>query len=364
MMLISDLVVKARRILGDTNKQRWSDERMLDIVNSGLRDINKFAGVYRSEHFFELLNFTSRYPLPTDLLSITSVWHDKNLIPIYGREEQTHNMFVTKDQINIGVLEVINSPVVPERNRRFVAGPTDSSIIAGESLTTSLWTGDEWTGSGIWTSTTLWSQEIGQVLSVPIDPIDGVATDPVNDISFFGVTSDLTVSTDIYKDNPTTPYGILTSIHSIDLEYVSLNAGGDPFGVVTSVNIATVKASEQSGEIGTINKPYRLVGRYGTVGSVLEGTEYVHVRYKALPPRMYTLDTAFPLSTSWETPMINWIVGSALQDDNDASNNQRAVSFLTRYTRELEKEMKESSVDYSRSSDKYITKYTGGINNG
>jgi len=359
-MLISDLVVQARRILGDIQKQRWSDERMLDIINDGLRDINKFAGVYRNEHFFELMNYQTRYPLPTDLLTVTSTWHNKQIVHMQSREALSNTMFIIKDQLNVGVMEVANPPDYVFRDRRFVAGPKDLAD-TGESLSLSLWTDGTWTGLGLWTTTTLWGEESGQVYEVPITPLEGVATTPVDDV--FGVTEDLTIGLDIYTDNPATSFGLLTAILPRSQESIPLKTGGNPFGVVTSVNIATIKASSQAGAVGFVNKPFRIVGRYGTVTSVLKPEEYIRVLYKALPPRMHTLDTAFPLSPSWESPMVNWIVGGALQDDNDANNNQRAVSFLARYQRELDKEIAEASIDYSRSSKKYKTTYRGGITN-
>ena len=54
-MLITDLIIEVRRRVGDVRKTAWSDERMLDAVNAALKDIAKFTGTYRKEHFFELV---------------------------------------------------------------------------------------------------------------------------------------------------------------------------------------------------------------------------------------------------------------------------------------------------------------------
>ena len=53
--MLRDLVMSARRILGDVKSQRWTDERMLDIVNAGLVDMNRVSGALRAETAFELL---------------------------------------------------------------------------------------------------------------------------------------------------------------------------------------------------------------------------------------------------------------------------------------------------------------------
>ena len=359
-MLISDLVTKARRILGDIEKQRWSDLRLLDIVNDGLRDINNFAGVYRNETYFELMNYQSRYPLPSDLLTVTSLWHNKKLVPMYNREHLTNDFFATKDQVNVGVLELANPPSYVFRDKRFVAGPKNLADSA-DNLSLSIWTDDTWTGLGLWSSSTLWGQASGQVYTIPMNELEGVVVNPVDELNEFGVTDDLTISIDIYKETPATPYGILTSIFSANLKNIPLKTGGNPFGVATNITIATTPVTEQSGNIGFVNKPFRMVGRYGTIGSLLKPSEYIRVLYKSLPPVVHSLDTAFPLSPNWQGAIVNWLVGSALQDDNDANNNQRSISFINRYQRDLEKGMKDSAVDYSRGSKKYETRYSGGI---
>ena len=59
--------------------------------------------------------------------------------------------------------------------------------------------------------------------------------------------------------------------------------------------------------------------------------------------------------------MTSWIVGTALQDDNDANNANRALVFLGRYERDLKVELESSNEDYSSPSKKYEVKYNGGI---
>ena len=357
-MTVSSIILQARRILGDTREQRWSDARLLDIFNSGVRDINKFAGAYRDEHFFEMMAHQSRYPLPTNLLSVTSIWHNGHMIDLRNRIDLDSNMFAMKDQLNVGILEIANPPVYQVRNKRFTEGPY--SIIDVTNITLSLWHDDVWTGAGIWTGDTLWGIESGEVVDVPINPITGVVVDPVEEANEFGVTDDLSMSIETYKDSPNTVWGALSGIVDATQESVPIVTDGEAFGVLTSMYIAR-KVAHDGGSIGYVNKPYRLAGRYGTVTSVMKKSEYIKVLYKALPPRIETIGNAFPLGPSWESPIINWIVGTALQDDNDANNLARSELFLARYGRELDLEMAESSKDYSSASKKYNTKYRGGI---
>jgi len=352
-MLINDLVIKARRILGDTDKQRWSDERMLDIVNGGLKDINKFAGAYRSEHFTEINNFRRRYPLPLDLLKVTSVVYEGNEVPIRNKKDLDASLFATKDQINIGVLELRNIPDIESREPRFKQGPTGDLL---PQPINDLWADDVWNDAGYWRDDQLWGYHFFDT-----ETGLGVVSNPLLDP--LGVTSGTAITEGLYDNLPNTAYGLLSDVYLTGAPTVTIvPSTGEVYGVLTSLDTSMTTTSEGKGSIGTLlNAPYRIAGRYGTVVSVLKGTEYIQTRYKALPQEQTSLEVAFPLSPTWVEPMINWIVGTALQDDNDAGNNARAQVFLGRYTRELDKEIASSAEDYSSASKKYETKYRGGI---
>lgn len=352
-MLIKDIVISARRILGDTDKERWSDERMLDIANGGLRDINKFAGAYRSEHFAELSQFRNRYPLPLDLLKVTSVVYEGVEVALRNKNSGSNGLYATKDQVNIGVLELMNLPEIEAREPRFVQGPTGDLI---PQPINDLWANDVWNNAGFWRDSQLWGRHyfdteggLGVVSNPLLDPL--------------GVTAGTAVEAGLYDDLPHTAFGLLSDVYLTGAPIVTtVPSTGDAFGVLTNLDTSLTNSGESRGSIGTLlNAPYRIAGRYGTVVSVLKSSEYVHTRYRALPQEITSLEVALPLSTTWIEPMINWIVGTALQDDNDANNTARAALFLGRYSRELEKEIAISSEDYSNGSKKYETKYTGGI---
>ncbi len=354
-MLISDIATKARRILGDTDKQRWTDERLLDIVNAGLKDINKFAGVYRKEHFIPMQKYVRRYPLPLDMLKITSLEYNK--VPLY-----IHNLanapridiYASKDQINVGVLELNN--IVDEYNTggRFIQG-IQPELATGPAQATDLWANNMWNNEGIWDGSQIFG---ASTTFIPTDSLYGVAVDPV--IQTSGVSTDLVIPLDSVNYLLTTKYGLLSNVMTKGTE-LRVKTGGSPYGVMTSITGA-LSPSDSSGSIGTlVGKPHRIAGRYGTVVSVLKPREYVKVKYKALPAEVTALEVAMPLAPSWVEPLINYIVGVALQDDNDASNSARGEKFLSKYVRELELEQVESVTDYSAGSKKYRTEYTGGI---
>jgi len=67
------------------------------------------------------------------------------------------------------------------------------------------------------------------------------------------------------------------------------------------------------------------------------------------------------MSPSLEDTLVNWIVGTALVDDNDANNAARSERFLARYTRDLNLEQGNSATDYAASNKKNKIRYHGGI---
>lgn len=356
-MLIRDLVVKARRILGDIEAQRWTNERMVDIVNAGIRDINKFAGVYRNEVFIPLQNYRKRYPLPMDVLVVTGLYYLEEEVPFRNQLSSQPGPYATKDQLNVGVLELRNFPWVEVGSKRFLQG------IAGDFFPSfvgvDLWANGVWNNAGLWYNTQPWNKTI---TTADVPSVWGVVAEPVN--NFAGVTAGIEIDSAVLGTLSNTKWGLLSNVLPRNQNIVINTTKSDVFGVFT--NIATKGVpSGTVGSIGTVDKaPIRIAGRYGTVVSALKKEEFVHLRYKALPKTLNTLDEAFPLSVAWEEPLVNWIVGIALQDDNDAANNARAQNFLSKYARELDDGKHRSSTDYSAPSRKYEVPYRGGILNG
>ena len=349
-MLVNDIVIKARRILGDTKATHWSNERMLDIVNSGLQDVNRHIGAYRNEHFFELQAYRARYPLPIDLLEVTSIWYNGKPVEMYGQHVEKDYLIATKDQLNIGVLELKNLPIIEPREKRFFGGPT-GYIVPQPAF--DLWKDSLWNNTSAWRDNQLW----GQPLLVGLDEF-GVVANPL--LNPYGVTAGAVLPSTIFDNLKPSTYGLLSDVHVVG-DTTEISVGGEAFGVLTAFDTA-YSSLENGGTIGSIYKsPYRIAGRYGTVVSVLKSTEYIQTRYKALSKELTSLEAAFPLSQSWVEPMVNWIVGTALQDDNDANNTARALVFLSRYERDMKVELESSEADYSAPDRKYETKYTGGI---
>jgi len=326
MALIEDIVSKARRVLGDVRKNRWSDVRMLDLANSGMRDINKQVGAFRDLFIFELQRYRYRYPLPPSLLQVTSINYMGHDLPVIAREDHTQydGVIASKSQISRGVLELAQLPDIGSRLKRFVQSPT------------------------------LFETNPDGSLSVIFNPDEGTVDNG------FGIVVSAAIPGYDYNTAIPTTYGLLTSMLPKGEEASPLNVTTvGSLGVLTDISVAGEPLS--GGAItDSSNQPIRVVGRYGIITGVLKQEEYVKVYYKAVPPEAKALSDGFPLSVSLEEALLYWIVGSALIDDNDANNMARSDKFMNLYMRELQSEHKMGARNYASNSKRSV-KYNGGI---
>ena len=314
-MKVSEIVTEARRVLNDTRATGWSDPRLLDIFNRGMRDIARHANMYRKEHIIELTNGRNRYPLPTDLLKITDLYLADESLPILSKLDRPTETYASKDQINLGILEINPIPKLV-REPMFFDG------------------------------------RIGATTAV--SSTQGVASSPV--ASLFGVTASLVVPLDTTNRQL---YGILTGIAVKGEDYlVHYKNSGDTHGVLTAINMPTVAGPKTSGLVEH-RDTMRIVGRYGLAGSAVRTDRRLHIYYKSLPPKVRSSEQAFPLSPQWEDLMVDWIIGTALADDNDSSNQQRSQVFIQRYLRNLKVASADSAENYNSTGNP--VEYKGSI---
>ena len=313
-MKMAELVLEARRVLGDTASQAWSNERMMDIANRGMRDIARHGNMYRNETMIELTKGRVRYPLPLDILKITSLFFQGRTLPILSKRDRPQAMYASKDQVNLGILEIMPAPTVTRSPTMFSGAVPAGGITA-------------------------------------VAPTSGVASNPVH--SLFGVTSGLIIP---FDESNKSSRGIITGIALRGDDYfIHYTATGSANGVITSITMPVVPSTDRGG-VDTYDDTMRIVGSRG-FPTVAQNT--VHVFYKSLPAKIVSLEQAFPLSPQWEDLMVDWLVGTALQDDNDAGNQQRAITFIQRYTRNLEEAAADSAVNYN--NDPKVVEYSGGI---
>ena len=76
MVLVSDLILGIRSRLGDTDAQkgyRWTDEELLDYINSSLAQISIQLLIFTDKEEIVLTQDTNRYELPPEMVKVISV---------------------------------------------------------------------------------------------------------------------------------------------------------------------------------------------------------------------------------------------------------------------------------------------------
>ncbi|TLS99939.1 phage adaptor protein [Aliarcobacter cibarius] len=98
MIKVSEILLAVRSRLNDTDSSnyRWSNEELLDYINSSLADIGKELECFTHKEFLYVKEDTDRYSLPHDILRVLSVTIDNKPITIKSYEymsKHKHNIF-------------------------------------------------------------------------------------------------------------------------------------------------------------------------------------------------------------------------------------------------------------------------------
>ncbi len=320
----------ARERLGDIKKQRWSERRLMNIVNQGQKDICTQTRYLRREVHIPLVNSRSKFLLPVDCISIQSIKYQGNNVPLYTRMDikeprvPSDSPFVAiKSNLNMGSVELY--PPLEELHP-------------------------------LVTSTDVPDMELS---TVEIAPIHGVVSEAEYPVGWevqispeYGVITQIDNVVDIDVDgkygeiNAFTYTGAIEDIASVQGE-----------GVTTEMDI---QLTEREGLYGNVTdvRGHMVSGIYGIVSDVAFEEDTMKLYYISIPPTITSPDTALVLSDMWEDILMRYIVGTALQDDNDANNFQRGEAELAKYISQLRAMRNNSSRDFSTATlEQYTTLY-------
>jgi len=323
-MTALDIISQARERLGDINKQRWTDSRMLAIVSQGQTDICIESGYLRRTVLIPLVIDTNIYRLPSDCLSVKRIEYNGTLLPLHTRSDQdipriniTSEFTAYKSNLNTDRLEI--QPSISELSLiiEFVKG----NVLDDNLAVTPLF--------GVITS----SDDSDTV----IDPLFGAVTDANNNL-------DLNLPSDGYGE-----------ISGSNLDIITIDTPNGNFGVTIGAEYSSV-----GGKYGFVTgvEGHTISGYYGLTANVSAEQDTIKVYYVAIPRKLKFMNATLVIPEVWEDLLLKYVVGTALQDDNDANNIQRGELEIAKYTQKLRTLSGLSAEDYSAmSSDKYETSY-------
>ena len=323
-MTALDIMNQARERLGDEKKQRWSDSRLLSIVSQGQVDICTESGYLRQEVLIPLVVGETRFNLPSDCFAVKRVEYDGIKLPLHQRSDKdvgrisvTSDYVAYKSNLQMDKLEVI--PAIEEMSREI-------TFVKGDFIDDSLYVANPY---GVVVST--------DDIDVTVDPVYGVVTG-------LELTSDLSVPSDKYGEVA----GSSTDVASVDFP-------NGEYGVVIEAEYAFT--DKKYGGISAV-KGHIVSGKYGIVASIASKQDTFHVYYSASPAKLKFKEAILVMPEIWEDLLMRYVVGTALQDDNDANNIQRGELEIAKYEKKLKTIKDLSSKDFSAgASDKLVTNY-------
>ena len=323
-MLVLDIVSQARERLGDLKKQRWTDNRLINIVNQGQRDICLETKFLRKEYLMPLIINQTIYTLPSDCVSIMRLEYQEELVPLHSRSDKdipraiTADFTAYKSNLNVDTLEIVPAPTELNTRTIMLQGLVDNSVYQVTPLYGTI------------------TRSVSDL--VTIDPLYGAVTD---------LTTEYNTLEELVSDGHGEIQGENKTIRAV--------APNNNLGVV--IRIDQILSDDEYGVIVDVEGQL-MNGEYGLIADINVLDDVLKVYYAASPVKVKTLETELILPDLWEDLILKYVVGTALQDDNDANNIQRGEIELGKYVAKLGTLRTQSALDFSSdSSDKYVTNY-------
>lgn len=89
-MLAKDIIKKARYTLSDTAGDRWTDERLLSLLNDAIEDIAKNTTLFVETKFYQVSNLVVDIDLTAVSLKVISGEYLDEPLPFYSFDQMVH----------------------------------------------------------------------------------------------------------------------------------------------------------------------------------------------------------------------------------------------------------------------------------
>lgn len=307
---IVSILTRARDTLADPNKARWSDERLLRLLDEAQQDIAKQSKLLKGTYNLSLSVGVSTYSLPEDLWLIIRATFEDYEIPLKSYDAMD-------EQAKKAVLSRVGSSGI-ERTRGYGTN-------LGDSYRRTNWEVTE--GSSI------------EALIFDNRNMQEIRVYPIPDSS------------------------IAESEYTFENAGVVEFAGDELLGVATSIDEYT-----QDSVFGVITSLYEPAitteifdSVFGVVTGASESAVVVRIQYIRMPTVLTTLASVLEIPSMFDVALKHYIVGHALRDDLDVQYRDMASESFALYERELEIARSTNRSDGTRSAVNHKTTYRGGF---
>jgi len=307
---IANILLRARDTLADPLGERWSDDRLLRLVDEGQQDIAKHTKILKGQTDIPLAEGQAVYMLPSDLWLITRAAFNDCLIPLQSHAELD---------------ELIRNHAINSkdnyRDRRSYGTYANFSRDTGSFC----WELD--TGSVI-EALIYDRRNIGEIRVYPV-PDEGIAT---NSYIF---ESDITPLPFAGAEL----LGVTTAITDYSFDSV--------FGVVTDLYDPLVETEN-------------FLDVNGVLTGVNESEGVIHIWYIKIPSVAITsTDSTLEIPSMFDTALKHYVVSMAFDDDYDTAFAEKAAKAAAFYERELGIVKETEARDGTRNSQTNSTAYRG-----
>ena len=357
MSRIDSIIVRARDKLVDTEKQRWSDARLLRLADEAQKDIARHSKLLKATYSFSLEIGEAHYDLPEDLWLITRATFNDCEIPLLSYDqldEQAlkvdHICWDTVTSSNIECLVYDNRDLqtirvypipddsIAENDYTFQnAGYLDAIIYSG-------------TPFGVLTGVPDIDQLVEELgVIVDAEALVYLVTDPTS-------CNGVTLIDDVVFNSP---YGVLAEVQD-NVRQVAFH-GDELLGEVVGIDdytLDTVYGFTHALYDPAIAKE-KFNSAFGVITSVDESSKVIKLWYVRLPKTIESAEDVLEIPSMFDTAMWLYVAGQAFLDDNDAAFQQKGQALLSQYDRELILAQTTERLDGTRSPDTFRTSYRG-----
>lgn len=339
MTRVENILLRARDTLADTKKERWSDERLLRLVDEGQLDICMRAKLLRETYSTPVIDGKAEYKLPDDLLYLDRVLYNGSRIEMVGHtqldrekgsweKDKGEPYYVVFDKQNRGHLRLYPIP--------HIAKPYEEGEKPSFNENTSFGLN---TSKGVCvrgSSTDKFSSPYGIVTHmwwlVP-DRATNADRVSVRRVPFFQFQK----------------YGCVTKIMYGDLNTLK------PKGVGAIQWIEGYKSRGSKGIVTQVidgDKTIKSSSPYGMVTGIARSNAKLEINYLRRPAPIISINSELNIDDIFDKALKFYVTSAALKDDMDTQNLQVANTEFSYYERELNIAIGDDMKDFTRNNSK------------
>lgn len=343
MNRVEKILVRVRDTLADPYAERWSEDRLIRLIDEAQLDICMRAKILRAVYEFDVIDGQAEYVLPENVMLIDRVLLNGNVINLVSHNEldrQIHNWTKDRGQVTHCVFDKqrrghLRLYPIPEMATK---SKFDFKTSYNDKTSGGIYNAFGVVAGGVDMDTPFGVvAEMAGVYQADTDNTPSIVVMPYLMFHPFGCVSRIMYDTpqeevpdfcgmavDIEGYKSEACIGNIVSLEDNDNTYITC----EPFGIIAGLNIMSAKI-----ELNYIRKP------------------------KTITTKTDELD----IDSVFDKAIKYYVTAKALQDDMDTQNVAVGAREFSYYERELALALKDDIKDFTRNNRQYGTRYRTGF---